>query len=540
MFNQRFAIPIVTIGVIAAAMLPFSLQADAPKAKPPVKNGLPAEVYYEASSCYGCHNQPQPFVDPVVRPTICRCNEFEIWETTDKHRLAYAALKGERAKTMGKLMKIDVLKDKACVSCHGVWIDDAKIRDERQTLIEEGVSCFACHGPDKGWLDMHGSNNKARRVKWREKTRAEKHDTFGMTDLWDPAKRTRLCASCHIGNAAEGKVLTHEMYAAGHPPLPGFDMANFSNAMRHWEYLSEKKPDVLKEFKFSAAEVASEQANLVYVGNLVAFETTLRLVGDLAGSKDWPEFAVFDCYACHHDLKSTSWRQKRGYLGKPGRPTMQAWPTSLVELALHHSSDAAKVDTRIADFNAKLKKLRSAYDDQPFGNAEQIAAAARDLADWVQGQARQTKVSPDIKPAEYQRMLTQLIDAHKDRYLDFDAARQVAGALRAVYKEGWKKTDVDVLKQLKAIDDDLLLTLDSETRLKHRETRLAITKQLGEKRKKAPQELTKFLDMNLTPLQQQYDAELRSFLEGVNRYDPEAFQAKLKGFSAALGKSERR
>ena len=32
-----------------------------------------------------------------------------------------------------------------------------------------------------------------------------------------------MCLSCHLGNAREGRVVTHEMYAAGHPPLPGFE-----------------------------------------------------------------------------------------------------------------------------------------------------------------------------------------------------------------------------------------------------------------------------------------------------------------------------
>src|SRR5262249_60064558 len=31
----------------------------------------------------------------------------------------------------------------------------------------------------------------------------------------------------------------------------------------------------------------------------------------------WPEFAEYDCYACHHDLKVSSWRQKRD-LDLPG------------------------------------------------------------------------------------------------------------------------------------------------------------------------------------------------------------------------------
>ena len=64
-----------------------------------------------------------------------------------------------------------------------------------------------------------------------------------MTDLWDPVRRAETCASCHVGNHDEGKVVTHAMYAAGHPPLPGFETATFGDLEpRHWQYLSEKTP----------------------------------------------------------------------------------------------------------------------------------------------------------------------------------------------------------------------------------------------------------------------------------------------------------
>ena len=40
----------------------------------------------------------------------------------------------------------------------------------------------------------------------------------------DPVRRTELCLSCHLGSTSENKMVTHAMYAAGHPPLPGFEM----------------------------------------------------------------------------------------------------------------------------------------------------------------------------------------------------------------------------------------------------------------------------------------------------------------------------
>jgi len=49
-------------------------------------------------------------------------------------------------------------------------------------------------------------------------------------------------------------------------------------------------------------------------------------------------------------------------------------------------------------------------------------------------------------------------------------------------------------------------------------------------------DLTNFLDRKLPALQGQYGTELQAFLKGVNDYDPEPFQKKLKGLSALIAK----
>ena len=64
-------------------------------------------------------------------------------------------------------------------------------------------------------------------------SREEKQKDWGMTDLWNPVNRTQVCSSCHIGDADPDKhrFVTHAMYAAGHPPLPAFETAAFSDSM---------------------------------------------------------------------------------------------------------------------------------------------------------------------------------------------------------------------------------------------------------------------------------------------------------------------
>ena len=62
-----------------------------------------------------------------------------------------------------------------------------------------------------------------------------------MIDVRNPIVRAEQCFGCHIGNAAEGKIITHEMYAAGHPPLPNIEIESYvAQLPRHWRYLDEK------------------------------------------------------------------------------------------------------------------------------------------------------------------------------------------------------------------------------------------------------------------------------------------------------------
>lgn len=541
--NMRQQIIVLGLLTTSAFAWCFSLAGEArqevPKQDPVNGAGLKAESFYNSTSCVSCHNRPQPYVDAVVNPIICRCDEFGKWATSDKHRLAFAALKGERAKKMGELLNINVQDHKACVACHSVWIEVANLKKQNAALIEEGVSCFVCHGPDKEqWVDLHGSNNPARRERWRGYTREKKQDFFGMFDLWDPAKRTKLCVSCHIGNVKEGKVLTHDMYAAGHPPLPSFDMANFSEAMRHWQNLGEKDPGVIKTFNYRQADVDAEQIGHVTIGSLVSFQETLQLLASQAQDKaSWPDFAQFDCYACHHDLKKSSWRQMRGYSGKPGRPQMQTWPTVLVELALYHSSggDDTRAGANSATLHQKLKALHEAFNQKPFGSPDLVASTAQDLANWVDNRTKELLAANTMDPSAHQRLLDRLAVIQKNNYLDHESARQVAGAFRAIYVDGWKKKkeglSPEVMNLLKSLDDQLSLTGASAVRKKFFDMRLPLTTQLLN-----PQKAADVLAKNLRPLHQIYEQEVQAYLEGINAYEPERFKTNIAELAKKIPK----
>jgi hypothetical protein len=545
MIARKLVPPIVALG--AGCMIALAWEGSGQgKEKQDRQKKIPPGAYYSSGSCYECHNKPQSYQDKFI-PNICRCNEFEIWETTDKHRLAFLALKGKRADMMRERLGYDVRAAKACVSCHSVWIEDNQVREKQQSLVEEGVSCFVCHGPDSGtdkrWMDTHGSTNPATRDEWRKESRETKQTRYGMRDLWNPAERSRLCVSCHIGNADEDKIVTHEMYAAGHPPLPSFDMSNFSEAMKHWQALGEKSPAVLKEFKYSPLEVEREQLDLVTIGSLVSFQQTMVLLKKQASKLDaWPEFAQFDCYACHHDLKNPSWRQQRGYRGKPGRPQMSAWPTALMEVAVEYASgaDAKAAKRNFKDFEAKLAKLQDAFNAQPFGDTAKIADATDELVQFIEKQIKVLQALPVVDESVHRRLLMKLIEKQNPTYLDHESARQVAGAFRAIYTDGWKnaKRDNEVMSHLTTLDDELCLTFKSGARKKFDAVRFGITKELAKQRKENPADINNFLDLKSGLLQNNYTAELNAHLEKINEYDPTKFKEKMNNIAKLLFKKE--
>lgn len=441
----------------------------APKAKAKADPGTKATpLYYGVAACNnkGCHGGDPPKVWLKGKELLCRCDEANIWESSDKHGDAYKALTGERGKQMAKLLGYDVTKAKACLSCHAVWIDDNKLLAQSQEVqfnIEEGVNCVVCHGAYSEWVADHSSLVRA--GKFRPLSRDEKWAGYGMKDLWDPLKRAELCASCHVGNLDQGKFVTHDMYAAGHPPLPGFEPATFSNEMpRHWEYLREKKPAVRKELGHREGEL--EETHLVLVGAAIALREQMRLMAADARAvkpRDAIDLAHFDCYACHHDLKSPSWRQERGYGGrKPGRIPMRPWTLELARLAV----SAGKAER--ATFDKLVGELHKVFDARPYGDAAEVEKAAGALGDFADALAQKLNRAPAVKAEQAAKLLGSFGEVFEPerRLLDYDSARQIAWAYRVIRRELLVKNDAKKLAEAEEKVTEELKGLDALLRLR--------------------------------------------------------------------------
>lgn len=448
-----------------------------------------------AAYCKTCHEKGVD-AQPQFRPSegFVQLTEYDIWANADKHSRAHAVLEGNRGIQMGDFLGIRPAKDASCLNCHSMNIPDE--RRGNQFEIKDGVSCDGCHGPAQKWGIEHSQ------IEWRGKSAAQKAE-LGMVDMRQPVRRSEMCLSCHIGNAKEGKVVTHAMYAAGHPPLFGFEIATFSeNLPPHWLYMDKKSTDVQKQFNFDPKR--HERAELVLVGTAVAVRESARLLADESAADNWPEFAQFDCYACHHELQRDSWRRELGYTGTAGRPQPRPWPTALMELAIRHAApDQEKAGKDLDDFRKAIDSLHRSFNAQPFGGSDvtqtaAVASSASDLADWSEQLIARLKDRP-VTHETARDLLRQLCTSPRPASLDYDSARQIAWAIQTIYETLTPKpaADEEIHGILDKLDKELHLALPSGR-------------------------THEIMD------------ELPHVLEAVGRYDPRSFQKHLAELAKLL------
>jgi mono/diheme cytochrome c family protein len=474
-------------------------------------------------SCIDCHSNPRTKTD------FCDVVPAEVWERQDKHRQAFKLLhesnstdpaaREKKQALVTQILGFELLevfvknrdnpyselidatdKDaktqehvatvKACLRCHGTWPKsaDANFKTAPPVPLDMGVSCQACHGPGTSWEQPH------RTEAWRRVTPEGKKE-LGFTDCRSPIGKAKLCASCHVGNVAEEKFVKHEWYAAGHPPLPSFELASFETQMpRHWKSLREKGnfkyrdpsstgPEALtvnQRNQFEQAKILDDVRDSYLEANFpIAIAKGLQPAADLTGAKDaivggvmaystyilsladnsaalvadnkanWPELALYDCSACHHELRSgqgANSRPKRNHM--PGRPPLTMWPEVLTRLAAAQADGypAASAATRWPKIRDLIAKLDKAATDKPFGDSALMSSVNKDSSP--------NKSSPAVILAA---ALKELADDVSNTRFDHEAARSALKFL--ANPENYESADFYTARQIawafSAIANDL-------------------------------------------------------------------------------------
>lgn len=452
-------------------------------------------TFLGASECVKCHFSGLPKAEDansaalevlgftgLVSDSWVLLDELKTWANQDKHAQAFTSLLNERSQRMGKLLGVEEIhRDKRCLTCHtgypiAAMGGDAHLMPAdlvKSLKVSQGVSCEGCHAASgdtrtdgsitAGWFMPH-----AQKEPWRFLSEKDKHEKFGFTSIRSASARARMCLSCHLGNAAEGKIVTHEMYAAGHPPLPGFELASFAAQMpKHWRDFDKKSDGVRAEFLEKSADDSYgrssfkpdnlHETNSVLVAALVSFSENLKLSAALADERfvtpvakpDWPELAQFECFACHHDLKDRSWRQRRTLRGAPGRPLLRAWPIALTTLAVKQvGADATELEKR-------WQPVEKLLNEQPFGRRERWNEVVDPLTKWLDELA----VSLERKPLPRDAglvLLREIAAVAESDLWDYDSARQLVWAAQVLRRElATDRSDAPLRARVAAIEADL-------------------------------------------------------------------------------------
>ncbi len=276
---------------------------------------------FRTQSCFttNCHGA----LSSESKPAEIRGDEYHVW-LDDPHAKASRTLLGKESAAIFQRLGIstpmppgqdasDEAKNhwKNCQACHDTNThlaannsDETNLGSDHSTYFSEGVSCESCHGDSKEWLHRHYGTG------WGKKTSAEEKLRLNLFSSGDLPNRIAQCATCHVGGGF-GDV-NHDLIAAGHPALKFEYTWYLSRLPKHW------KPD--------RTVVAGDRSREWLIGQLVTaiaslnqLETRAKACAKLdakAQQSSWPELSEYNCFACHHDIQESSWRQQqRGFSG---------------------------------------------------------------------------------------------------------------------------------------------------------------------------------------------------------------------------------
>ncbi|MBC7816157.1 MAG: hypothetical protein IAG10_04590 [Planctomycetaceae bacterium] len=401
---------------------------------PAVANNLEAPAHRlvgvagcTAASCHGGHS--------LIG------GEASAWLSRDvNHRRAYDVLFNGVARAMAKRLnlKTGAHNEALCLACHSsarepiANHDDCKKCDDAgqpvappagkpsaihgdRFAIEFGVGCESCHGAAGDWIKMHTTRT------WKSLCAAEKAK-WGFRDLQSLSARTETCVACHVGSPAA--TVDHDLIAAGHPRL-AFEMSSYHALLpKHWSSVAEIQDDPGQEVRLWAiGQVASAKAMSDIAAHRAkkAIHKTATIV--------LPDFAEFDCIACHHDLAEL----------KPGRPTRPSslgvprwgsWSVPPTRFLARESQGGAAAHDALKNLVALMDKSRLSA-----ANADELAKTAQQSSDqlrvWLHSlessrydAAQATHLLQRVISAETDTDWLPTWDGHTQRYLAASAASQ--------------------------------------------------------------------------------------------------------------------
>lgn len=355
-----------------------------------------------SATCHGSAH-PKPVPSPITG------DEYLTWLEHDPHSRATRTLDSPEFQRILVAVSRDTRDAPAtvevyrrCAACHdpeGLAHDAGKnaVRDAGrvgnapmpEASTNRGIGCESCHGEANSWLAKHYE---------RGVTRGEL-TKLGLRNLNDLVLRGRVCAGCHVGD--EDRDMNHDMIAAGHPPLR-FELAAYHDliARKHWRESDAARRGDFTLNLWAAGQVAVADGTLGLTASrarrasrIIANDATEpsepadAASNRLVAKAPWPEFAEYDCFACHQRLRpvvvSDAARTDRnsGAKRNAGTPDWQTWNlggTGPNPLWLAGPSGESAEQSLAGPWIAARDKLRGSMSDLLGADPARIEALALD------------------------------------------------------------------------------------------------------------------------------------------------------------------
>jgi len=434
--TRRGPLVLLALLVLATAVGPARAQEPAAPGASARPSAPSAGRYVGPTSCGqdACHGATRPRTVYGVAQ-----NELYVWLNQGPHARAWEVLLDERSAVIARNLGLPGGAEEAasCLSCHAT----APPEDLRAGAIEvaDGVSCEGCHGPASGWRSGHTAED------WSY----EDAVAAGMTDLRSVETRARVCLGCHLGEP--GRVVDHDLIAAGHPELR-FELDNDSETMPpHWLPFADKPPAARPPRPTHGVRAWA-------VGQAVALrEGVVELARRARGQEDtrWPDFSWMSCDACHHDLAGERYRKglATGFRARPGLPPWSParWVVLRVLLNRHAPDARAALEADVERLARQVSRITT-----PPG---EVAATAERIAGHLDGVVERLD-AVEWDAAELRATLRDLT-AERRRLASHDlaSAEQVVQAVYslagALLAEDPELLGTGLVDAVSALEDDL-------------------------------------------------------------------------------------
>lgn len=356
-----------------------------------------------------CHGKMQRQDDQNVW-----LNENRLWTNADMHSRAFRLLENEESRRIANNLGLSsATTAKVCLDCHADNVPPERRGQKFQ--LRDGVGCEACHGGAQEWIESHATEGATH----------EENLEKGMYPTEAPVERAKLCLSCHMGSAE--KFASHEIMGAGHPRLI-FELETFTARQPpHFE--------VDEDYRVRKGEISG--FNLWLTGQVESARRFMDLLRQRIDSESamFPELALYDCHACHHDMENKRWIPTLGSASRPGSPRLQDQHLLMLQIAV----SILESPSSQTDFVNSTGRLVRAGQE----STAKMTSVAAELGNWLAD--RQEKWAAREFDADTVIAVRRAIAraAARGRMRDYAAAEQVFFALESLsYSVGdWQQME---------------------------------------------------------------------------------------------------